>query len=263
MSLDVMSARVTLRDRPLLDTLDLSVRFISSHARPYAWLALAVLLPAFLLTWAIGETFAWGWSWLCALAIAMLAEAPFTALASRLVFEEHVRARDALKDAISAVPRLIGASLIQLVAIGAGLLFLLLPAVWVAATLLFLPEVVVLERGSVGGSLGRAHRIVAGQAGDAMMTLLLLLALRIAMPFLADLAGRSILEDLLEIKAPEALTSSGGGPLALIGFWLFVPIAATARFLVYINLRTRVEGWDIQTRFAAIVRRAYAAGGER
>jgi hypothetical protein len=263
MSLDVMSARVTLRDRSLLDTLDLTVRFISSHIRPYAWLALAVLLPAFLLTWAIGETFAWGWSWLTALGVAILAEAPFTALASRLVFEERVRARDALKDAVVAVPRLIGASVIQLVAIGAALMFFLLPAVWVGATLLFLPEVVVLERGTVGGSLGRAHRIVAGQSGDALMTLLLLLAVRFAMPFLADSAGRSILEDLLEIKAPEALTSSGGGPLALLGFWLFVPVAATARFLVYINLRTRVEGWDIQTRFAAIVRRAYAAAGER
>jgi hypothetical protein len=37
---------------------------------------------------------------------------------------------------------------------------------------------------------------------------------------------------------------------------LFIPYVATARFLAYLDLRTRSEGWDIQTRFAAIALRA-------
>ena len=31
---------------------------------------------------------------------------------------------------------------------------------------------------------------------------------------------------------------------------------ATARFFLYLNVRTRAEGWDIQTRFAALAARA-------
>lgn len=52
----------------------------------------------------------------------------------------------------------------------------------------------------------------------------------------------------------------GGSALALLGWWLSVPFVATARFFVYLDIRTRSEGWDIQTRFAGIAARAAAAG---
>ena len=45
----------------------------------------------------------------------------------------------------------------------------------------------------------------------------------------------------------------------MVRIWLCsmtVPFAATCRFLLYINARTRTEGWDVQTRFAAIAARA-------
>ena len=35
---------------------------------------------------------------------------------------------------------------------------------------------------------------------------------------------------------------------------------ATTRFFVYLDVRTRAEGWDIQTRFAALARRDAEAG---
>ncbi|CAN5747553.1 hypothetical protein BH11MYX4_BH11MYX4_30880 [soil metagenome] len=34
-----------------------------------------------------------------------------------------------------------------------------------------------------------------------------------------------------------------------------IPYVATARFFIYLNVRTRVEGWDVQTRFAALAAR--------
>jgi len=85
-----------------------------------------------------------------------------------------------------------------------------------------------------------------------------LFALHVGAVFLGDFAGRSILGDLLEADAPEPLLTTGGGLLPLVGFWLFVPYLATARFFVYLDMRTRAEGWDIQTRFAAIAARARA-----
>jgi hypothetical protein len=123
---------------------------------------------------------------------------------------------------------------------------------------LVLPEVIVLERTPVFTSLGRAQRITSGQLGDAFLTILMLVLLLAAGPILGDVAGRSILDDIFEVRPPEPLFTSGGGPLALAGFWVFVPTWATFRFFVYINLRTRIEGWDVQTRFAAIATRAEA-----
>ena len=50
--------------------------------------------------------------------------------------------------------------------------------------------------------------------------------------------------------------TEGGGVLATLGLFAAVPYLATARFFLYLNVRTRAEGWDIQTRFAAIAARA-------
>jgi hypothetical protein len=92
------------------------------------------------------------------------------------------------------------------------------------------------------------------------MALLFLSALHVVAVFLGDTVGRSILEDLLEITAPPSIFQAKGGVIALVSFWGFVPFGATCRFLLYINVRTRTEGWDVQTRFAAI---AAVAEGEK
>ena len=76
---------------------------------------------------------------------------------------------------------------------------------------------------------------------------------------LGDVVGRDVLQDVLEIKAPASIFTTGGSAIGLAVFWAFVPFAATCRFLLYINVRTRNEGWDVQTRFAAIATRAEGA----
>jgi hypothetical protein len=80
---------------------------------------------------------------------------------------------------------------------------------------------------------------------------------------LADVAGREMLQGLLEVRPPPSMFHEGISWLALVGWWGSVPWLATARFFVYLDTRTRTEGWDIQTRFAAIAARASAADQER
>ena len=72
---------------------------------------------------------------------------------------------------------------------------------------------------------------------------------------LGDVAGRSVVSDVLEFRAPPSMFEAGGGWLPMLGFWIVVPFVATARFLLYLDFRTRSEGWDVQTRFAAIAAR--------
>ena len=58
---------------------------------------------------------------------------------------------------------------------------------------------------------------------------------------------------VLQLGHPTGeLFEHGGSGFAVLGALLAVPLAAAMRFLGYIDLRTRKEGWDIQLRFVAL-----------
>ena len=75
-------------------------------------------------------------------------------------------------------------------------------------------------------------------------------------------SGRPSCRRCLQLGAPFGeLTTDGGTVYAVTGFFLTIPIVAAARFLTYVDLRTRREGWDIQLKFMAIA--AAARDGEK
>jgi hypothetical protein len=250
---DLIHARVAFRERPLLDVVDLSIRFCVANAGAYARLSLAALLPGFLASWGAARLGGWLVGWTVAVALSALVDAPFVALASRLVFSDRARLREVLRTAVS--PRLIVARVGQLAAFVLCLLALGLPWLWLGSLLLFVPEVIVLEQSSPRTAWGRASRIANAQLGTAMATNILLSTLFLTAPIVADVAGRELLGTVLEIRPPRALWEDGGTALALLGFWALLPLRATSRFFVYLDIRTRTEGWDIQTRFAALAAR--------
>jgi hypothetical protein len=251
-------ARVALRERPLVDVIDLAVRFCASHAAAYARVSLVVVAPAFALSLAAAAAGGWVAGWAVAFVLAALADAPFVALASRLVFTDSVRARDAVRMSARALPGIAAARVAQLVALVACAPLGMLPWLWAGPHLFFVVEVLVLERPTVRRALGRAARIGKSRFGEALSALVLLFLVQLAFTAFADLAGREVLSTVLEVKAPPSTFVAGGSWLALAGWWCAVPLVASARFLVYLDIRTRTEGWDIQTRFAAI-----AAAGAR
>ncbi len=253
--LPVQSARLALRHRALLDVVDLGVRFVIAHPAPIAALSAVVLVPAWVLLLVIAVNAGWIWGWVAAIAIASIAELPFTVLASRLVFEEDVAFTEVLGVALRAVPKVLVARLLALFAIGFAATMFVLPGIWLASVLVFLAEVVVLERATITGALSRCQRLVAGEFGDALLTLLVVNGLHFAATVLGDSALRSLLGDVLQITPPPSLWDEGGGVVGSVAFFLFIPFAATIRLLCYLNVRTRAEGWDVQTRFAALMAR--------
>jgi hypothetical protein len=253
--LDLMRSRVTLRERTLLDVFDLAVRFCVVHAGVYARMSAAVLLPAFAVSWGAAQLGGYWVAWPVSVGVAVFATAPFVALASRLVFADSVSVREALRVALREVPKLLAVRVLQLLTLSASMLMAGLPWIWLGSILLFVVEVVVLEQGSVGATFGRAQRIASAHMGAAVVAMLLLLIAPAAAAILADVAGREILQTVLEIKAPPSMLRVGGNWIALAGFWAILPLCTTARFFVYLDIRTRTEGWDIQTRFAGIAAR--------
>ena len=257
--LDLLHARVAFRDRSLADVLDLTLRFVVVHGRAYAMVAFGTIVPLLVASLVAGSVVGWIAAWAVALPLALVGEVPFTVLASRLVFEDHVRTKDVLAAGLRDLARVLVVRALAGVLVAAGLSTFLVPGVWLATIFLFLGEVILLERASVGQAFGRSMRVAASAVSDVLIGLVVLGLVPVASVFLADIAGRAVLGELLQFRAPRPLWNTGGGVLPVIGLFVQVPYLATARFFLYLNVRTRAEGWDIQTRFAALAARAEEA----
>jgi hypothetical protein len=129
--------------------------------------------------------------------------------------------------------------------------FLGLPFAW--PRLLVVHEASLLEGAGPGDAISRANRFIGSRSLNAFVAILSLLVLHAAISVVAELLGQGLVNELLQLGAPFGeLFKDGGSPYALAGFFLAVPYLATARFLYYVDSRTRSDGWDVQVRFMAI-----------
>jgi hypothetical protein len=255
---NLLQSRIVLRDRKPLDVLDLALRFLVEHRIAFLKVGAVTLVPGTVVTYLIGEELGWAWGWLFAIYLGLLAQAPFTELASRLVFERDVRVRSVLRATLARIGFVGMVRVVQLVSVAVATLFFFVPGLLLSGLFFFLGEVLLLERAGMGTALSRLQRLVTGASGEAMLGFLLLSFLHVGATLLGDVGGRTVLTELLSWKAPAPAWEDGGSLLAALGFWLFLPYAAVARFFLYLNVRTRAEGWDVQTRFSSIARAAEA-----
>jgi hypothetical protein len=243
--MNVHDARVVLRPRSLPDVIDLTLRVChSAHARAYAVLAALTLLPAYGLCLLLQQRFHWPWLavWLVALPLAGLLQGVFTVAAGRLLFAERVPT--------GAVLRHFAA---RLFSYGWTLLVLrVLPVVMVVGAPLiflfpFLHEAVLLEDAGLTRAASRSGRLTKTSRALAVELGLLALSMQALAILVAEVLGQALVDLVFEIHTPIAhLWDDGGSPFALAGLFVAVPYVATARFLTYIDLRTRKEGWDLQ-----------------
>lgn len=263
MSLDVLpgstrSPRVVFRHRSVWDVFDLALRFLFVHRVRYLKVGLVVTLPSALTTIAIASTFGWVAGWLATIGGLLLTQSAYTVLAARLVFDEDVAIAAVLKSALRDAPRTVFASVVVLLLVALGLFFFVVPGLMVGSALFFLLEVMLLERASIGKAFSRAQRIASGSYGEALGAMFVAGLLLVLGTVLADFSGRAFVGDLLQFRPPKPFWVEGGSVLTVFGAYVTLPYVVTARFLGYLNVRTRVEGWDIQTRFAALAR-SYSA----
>lgn len=255
------AAAIVLRPRTLAEVLDLACRFSFSTALGlHARLSALVLLPGFAACLALRHALGWGWIevWAVAVLFASLAQGAFTLAVSRLLFSEELGARAVLR----LFARRLGSYFVALflsrllLAVAALPGLVGLPLVW--PRLLFVHEASLLEGARATDALRRANRFAIA-AGDAIGALFALLGTQAGIVLAAELLGQGLVDEVLQIGRPfGGLFTDGGSPYALCGFLLSVPYVATARFLKYIDARTRADGWDVQLRFMAIAAREAA-----
>jgi len=246
--------RVALRPRGPLEVFDLGLRLVRGNLRDVlSLLALTVLPPWLLLS---------GWAWwvegapelvlVAALAACLPLPAPFAVLTGRLLFAERFPVRAVVVDLLHHIPQLLWVWVLQafvwvlgLATCGAG--WLLLHSTW-----LFVEETTLLERVDMGRSLRRSYMLAAAHPGAALSGTLGRLVLTAWCAVVGEAAGQALVGTVLQLGTPFGSVYDGvATPYLVLGMLVAQPLFAIYRLLLYVDVRTRVEGWDLQVRLRA------------
>ena len=256
--MDLKACRVVLRPRSTAELFDLGLRFTYGHAAPlYRRLAWWLLVPAWsgLVVLRFGLELDWVWVWGAAFATTMLLEGVFTIAASKLMFASSVRTGDVVREYLRRLPSYLVSLVLSwiVLAIGAALVWLVVPLFWAAARVAHVHEASLLEHAGPFGALGRAKRIVAhDMMATVWMQVLLVLHIAAFVIVFEAIGNTGIVDFVLQLGAPLGKLEWGGSAFALLGLLASVPYTATVRFLAYIDRRTRADGWDVQVECMAI-----------
>ena len=247
------ACRVVLRPRGPLEILDLALRLVRLHVGPIARLAAVVLLPVGAASWAVGALAPGGAWWLAAVVVLLpLLQAPFSLLLGRLLFSDAVTLRDV-------------AAGVRRGALTVGLFWLLFDVLLVSfcivgviflPILAFAPEVALLERVGLSRAVGRAVFLVGGHPIASVAATVARFVLPLWGMVVAELIGQLVVGWVLQLGAPfGALAHGDATPYAVAGMLACTPLVAAYRLLLYVDARTRTEGWDLQVAFRALALR--------
>jgi predicted permease len=169
--MNLASARLVLRPRGRLETLDLAFRYVLRDGGGLGRLALSTLLPAFLITAAARALSDWSWwvIWALALTLGTLGSGVFTVAAGRLLFEREVEAAAILSAYASRLPAYLGALFPSRALIALGTVVVVLGVVaWTRFA--YVAEAVLLERVPARRALSRSATLARG-ADDTLSVL--------------------------------------------------------------------------------------------
>lgn len=260
--MNLADARVVLRPRTLGEILDLAALWcFGADRRLYARLAAAVLLPSLLLCVAVRWWGQWSWAevWALAVVLGTFSQGVFTVATSRALFERDVRARVVLRQFLRRLPAYVGAVVVSrsILVVGA-ITVVLLPSAWSRVAMVH--EACLLEGASPVAATERAWQLARFRGTELVLLLGGLGLALVGCIGAVELLGHGVVEMVLQLGRPFGeLLEDGGSLYALLGFHVAVPYVAVARFVGYVDQRTRGDGWDIQLRFMALAAEDHAA----
>lgn len=263
MNLEELS--VAVRERTLPELFDLAVQMCRRHALNLALLAIAGAAPCAALDWLLlsgAPDDTWlPLVWLVVLLVAQapLATAPITAYLGEAMFNHRPTVRGALAAAgrrwwpllVLALMRGLAPALAVLLfsEVGDGA-----PGLVLLVLLMFYPahavEVVLLERQPLRSSLYRANQLMSSWRSEAVSHLMVATVVVVAGCLVSAHAGAQLINLLfwkwIEGGDWQLWFHPGLSLLAGLLPWPFIAYLAVVRFLAYIDLRTRREGWEIE-----------------
>lgn len=264
--MNLFAARVALRPRSLTEVLDLAAPFCLHNAGLIGRLSLVTLLPLAALSAGLRLGLGWSWPavWTALVLAAAFVEGLFTVALGEALFRDpaEVRIGRVAGRFLRRIPGLLATHVCRLVVLGACA-SVVLPLFLEGQRWLFPTEAVLLENARTGEAIRRSRSLGGRRSGFCLGLALALLALPVVSVILVDRLGDAVLSFVFQLGTPlGSLFSDGGSGFAVLGLLLSVPLSAAMRFLGYIDLRTRSEGWDIQLRFSAWADRERGRGGD-
>jgi hypothetical protein len=245
------ACRVVLRRRGPLEVFDLALRFLRAHAGAFARLIAATLAPvvpplALATWWTDGHPVLL----LVPVVLAPWLQAPATVLAGRLLFAEQVRVRDVLAEIAGRPGASIaatGAWLAPLV-LGCGVLS------WVGSiATCWVLEVALLEEAPIGRLLRRSGRLAQLHLGVSTSAVFAWYALTAWGALAGESLGQAAVGTLLQLGEPFGSVWDGRvTPFLLLGALLAQPVYGVYHLLLYLDVRTRAESWDLQVALRAL-----------
>ncbi len=250
--------RIVIRERGYLELLDLSLRVFRNQAGPLCVALLAgvgplVVLNAWLLNGAAAVPPGSGppWKFLIMMLVAVLWEAPLATAAAtmclgRALFNQPLPARRIAREFLQSLPQLIIyqvllRGLLLATVVGSFLPFVANP---------YLNEVILLERnpwqaeGTNSISTGRrSSTLHHGQGGDVFARWLLNMA--IGLILVAAIWG-SLAAAAQWLLNEQDWTGPFYTCLYPVALWIVVDYFTVVRFLAYLDLRIRREGWEVE-----------------
>lgn len=265
--------RVAIRERTYADICDLAFQIIRGHAVGILTAVILGVMPlAFLndllvnqnvlanVNWepgsyqseeeAAAEAFIAYMFWQALIFVeAPLATAPLTLYLSRILFVAKPSSREIFSTYLGCLPQLF---LFQVLIRGILAVFCFIPVVftyWIAP---FLNEIILLERGQVGQVYRRSSDLHRGMATLIIGRWAASLGFGLVL-FFALWFGFLALRDLFIVQADFEHSGEVMGLRFLMpaALWLVMSLFAVIRFLSYLDLRIRREGWEIELRMRA------------
>jgi hypothetical protein len=243
----VIGHRVVLRPRSLSETGDLTSAVLRRHPAAYAKLLPWVLVPA-VGSWLLHRFAGWGPDEALLLEIGLLSlgSGVYTLLAGDLMLQSDVKLGELQKRYAKLLPGYLFKRVASWVTL---VLSLFLAFGWSA----FVPEAALLERGSLGASMSRSAALLRSTPGRTITWGAVALAIMNVGVIAAELGYHELRSMLGLAKDLDTLSTKQFSWAPFVGLALAVPYLATMRFLLYIDCRTRREGWDLQVQMAALV----------
>ncbi len=260
--------RIPIRERGYLELLDLALHVVRRHGLALAVLSLLGAAPFYFLNWWLlsdfspqdvssADTFTEDVFQYYFLLVPLLVwEIPIaSAFATRylgmVMFEDRPRLGQIFVEVFKSLPQLI---LIQVVLRGILTLFCI---TWVVLFWIwpYMNEIILLERNplfrgrqNAVSTFSRCSGLHAYSSGELLSRWMMSLLIGIPWVFLLFLATLVVSGSFLGVMSLDAVTWVFVLPIAI---WMVIGYFNVVRFLGYLDLRIRREGWEVELRMRA------------
>lgn len=246
-------SRIVLRPRGAAEVFDLTFRMLRETWAPTARLTAVVALPLWL-GCLVACWFSEG-HWAVALPPLLLAgaiQAPYTVLVGRMMFADDTTVWEVLTQTLRRTPSLLLGALVTTVAFALCSLTCFVALPLVQAVFLYLPETSLLEGVDLQRGLRRSQRLAGARFGLALVGAVSWWVLTIWAAVVGEATWQGLVDTVLQLGTPFGTALTGHVTPGLVGGLILAqPLHAVYRALLYLDARTRSEGWDLQVALRA------------